>query len=233
MSFESERAIEFTGVAVIIFLAYLLFRLARSVDESGYTYRNVKWFMFAYVVHTAVVGSVLISGLVDDVAGLADFLFYVSLIVFAAVVARQKVDAGLSFVQYFSPLTFVGFQVIRIPLALILSDLAEDKGLVLDSIDIAVNAEIVVGIAAIPIGWLSTRPDKVSWRAGLAYSILGMVSWINLALVVASSLMTADMLAGYPGMTLMFVLQLCFLAHLISAKHFRALLRWNSSHVSR
>jgi hypothetical protein len=223
-----ELTIEIMVTVVLVYVVYLLFHLSKSVDEDGRIYKNLKWFLFSFIVFGTSLSFLILTGGVPDGDYLGLAIAVVPFVVFVIVVLRQKIEEGLSFVQYFTPMTFILFQVVKIPIGFILTALDENANKSSDIELLVIDIDILVGIIAVPVTLWMMRGRISSWQIAKIYNVLGIGSGAMVLILEVSLL-----LSSYPNLMLVFLLQLSILVHIVSLKHMVALTRVKSKSYSR
>jgi hypothetical protein len=216
------------SVVVLCYLYYVwtIIRDNASPAQMNSVSKKPKWFAIAYGLYLIIIFALGSTGFFATVTmppRLA--IIFIPIMATVILLVVSKISTSLNFLTLVPPATLVSIQAFRIAIEFGLTQFYADKIIPVELTFHGRNFDIAIGLLAIPIAYLLFTKQKLSTKLGIAFNILGLISFINITSIAVSSfpspfrIYDTNYLPTYfPGILITFLAPVACYFHVLSLK---------------
>jgi hypothetical protein len=227
--FSLPNLILLASTVIILGYLYYLWTIVRdnaSPAQLNSISKKPKWFAIAYGLYLIVIFALGSTGFFATVTmppRLA--IIFIPVIATVILLVVSKISTSLNFLLLVPSALLVIIQAFRIAIEFGLAQFYTEKIIPVELTFHGRNFDIAIGLLAIPIGYLLFIKHRLSAKLGIAFNILGLISFFNITSIAISSfpspfrIYDTNYLPTYfPGILITFLAPVACYFHVLSLR---------------
>lgn len=150
--------------------------------------KPVKWFAIVYGAYLSLIFVLGGIGFFGTITVPPRFiLIMIPIFITVILIVSSKTTKALSFLALIPPASLVIIQAFRMAIEFGLTQFYAQKIIPVELSLHGRNFDIIIGLLAIPAGYLLYKKHPMSVKFGIAFNILGLISFINITSIAVTS----------------------------------------------